>query len=113
MNEILGSLKAQACDWSELVEQLDANGDGLIDYGEFITAAVNRTRLLNEENLRIAFNLLDKDGNGQISKDELRAAFQGAACQSGDTADDESLWNQIMAEVDQNNDELISCNEFN
>ena len=106
---MLGLMRAGAQDWHELVHQLDTNQDGKIDYGEFITAAVNRTRLLNEENLRIAFNLLDKDGNGQISKDELRAAFQGAACQSGDTADDESLWNQIMAEVDQNNDEVISC----
>ena len=109
MGQVLGLMRAGAQDWHELVHQLDTNQDGKIDYGEFITAAVNRTRLLNEENLRIAFNLLDKDGNGQISKDELRAAFQGAACQSGDTADDESLWNQIMAEVDQNNDEVISC----
>ena len=59
MNEILGSLKAQACDWSELVEQLDANGDGQIDYGEFINAAVNRAKMLNEENLDMAFQLFD------------------------------------------------------
>ena len=80
MGQVLGLMRAGAQDWHELVHQLDTNQDGKIDYGEFITAAVNRTRLLNEENLRIAFNLLDKDGNGYISKDELRAAFQGAAC---------------------------------
>jgi Ca2+-binding EF-hand superfamily protein len=43
---------------------LDTNHDGKIDYGEFITAAVNRSRLLNEANLDIAFKMFDKDGNG-------------------------------------------------
>ena len=64
------------------MHQLDTNRDGKIDYGEFITAAVNRTKLLNEENLRIAFTLFDKDGNGSISKDELKAVFHGGLCQA-------------------------------
>ena len=48
MAGVLGKLKAGTSDWSELIEQLDTNGDGKIDYGEFITAAVNRQKLLNE-----------------------------------------------------------------
>ena len=48
MSNILGTLKAQASDWEELVEQLDINGDGKIDYQEFITAAVNRSKLIND-----------------------------------------------------------------
>ncbi len=59
---------------------MDTNHDGKIDYGEFITAAVNRAKLLNEENLRIAFNLFDADGNGVISKEEIRSVFHGAMC---------------------------------
>ena len=43
-----------------------------------MTAAVNRAKLLNNENLKIAFDMLDTDGNGQITKDELRAVFHGA-----------------------------------
>ena len=43
---------------------------------------MNRTKLLNEENLRIAFTLFDKDGNGSISKDELKAVFHGGLCQA-------------------------------
>ena len=64
MSQVLGVMRAGSQDWSELIHQLDTNQDGKIDYGEFITAAVNRARLLNEENLRIAFNMFDKDGNG-------------------------------------------------
>ena len=60
---------------------LDTNQDNKIDYGEFITAAINRARLLNSENLRIAFGIFDKDGNGVISKEELRAVFHGGLYQ--------------------------------
>ena len=106
-------MRAGSQDWADLVHQLDTNQDGKIDYGEFITAAVNRTRLLNAENLRIAFEIFDKDGNGQISKDEIRAVFHGGLCQAALENGDEGLWDQIMAEVDRNNDNLISYSEFN
>ena len=64
MSQVLGVMRAGGQDWNDLIHQLDTNRDGKIDYGEFITAAVNRARLLNEENLRIAFNMFDTDGNG-------------------------------------------------
>ena len=67
MTEVLGTLKAQTADWSELIDQLDTNGDGKIDYGEFITAAVNRQKLLNEQNIKLAFEIFDRDGSGEIS----------------------------------------------
>ena len=75
----MGVMKASSQDWSELIHQLDTNQDGKIDYGEFITAAVNRARLLSEENLRIAFQMFDKDGNGYISKEELKDVFNGGS----------------------------------
>ena len=50
--------------------------DGQIDYGEFVTAATNRYRLLmDEENMRTAFNVLDMDGNGEITLAELKECF--------------------------------------
>ena len=96
MGQVLGLMRAGSQDWHELVHQLDTNHDGKIDYGEFITAAVNRAKLLNSENLRIAFNLFDKDGNGSISKDELRAVFHGGLSVNnsfmGDAEDDQNIW---------------------
>lgn len=47
---------------------MDTNNDGRIDYGEFITAMTNKDRLLNEENLRIAFDIFDLNKDGFISK---------------------------------------------
>ena len=52
------------------------NKDGQIDWDEFMTAATNRYRLImDEENLRTAFNILDKDGNGSITMEELQECF--------------------------------------
>jgi len=97
MGQVLGIMRAGSQDWDDLVHQLDTNHDNKIDYGEFITAAVNRSRLLSEENLRIAFDMFDKDGNGSISKDELRAVFHGAVCQTALEDDDEAIWDEIMS----------------
>ena len=55
---------------------MDTNGDGMIDYGEFISAASDREKMINEKNLTMLFALFDTDGNGVISVDELRAVFK-------------------------------------
>ena len=64
--------------WEEIFNSLDADGDGMLDYHEFIQAATNRTALLNETNLKKAFSILDKDGNGKLCSHELQETF--AAC---------------------------------
>lgn len=64
----LGEFKSQSDDWQVLIAQLDTNNDGRIDYGEFISAAINKGRLLSLQNLTGAFKLIDKDGNGFISR---------------------------------------------
>ena len=62
-------------DWSKMVNAMDTDGDGKIDYTEFITAAYNRELLLSQQNLQIAFKMFDQDGNGQLSMDELKSVF--------------------------------------
>ncbi len=91
-----------------LFEACDANGDAKIDYTEFIAAAVEKTVLMSNENLRMAFNLIDTDGNGEISKEELKSVFGGGAVSSRP----EEIWDQIMDEVDDNNDGVIAFEEF-
>jgi len=45
----MGSFRAEFnLEWQELVDSLDTNGDGKIDYSEFITAAVNRAQILSK-----------------------------------------------------------------
>ena len=75
MKKVMGTFKAESSDWQVLVEQLDTNNDGKIDYGEFISAAVNRARLLSKQNLEVAFKMFDTDRNGFISVRELKEVF--------------------------------------
>jgi Ca2+-binding EF-hand superfamily protein len=37
------------------MKSLDKDGNGFIDYTEFITAAIDKAAFLNRENLRAAF----------------------------------------------------------
>ena len=91
-----------------MIAAMDTDGDGRIDYTEFITAAFNREVLLSKGNLDTAFKIFDADGNGSISMDELKAVFaKGSA--SGKTED---VWNEIIASADKNNDGEIDFKEF-
>lgn len=82
-------------DW---MKTLDLDGNGVIDYTEFITAAIDKTVMLNKSNLEAAFKMIDTDNSGLITIEELKAAFDTAGKK------DENLWKEIMKEVDKNND---------
>ena len=73
-------------DWEKLIECIDMNKDGQIDWDEFMTAATNRYRLImDEENLRTAFNILDKDGDGSITMEELQECFSMGSLDNSET----------------------------
>ena len=44
-----------------MLKAADANGDGTIDYTEFLAAAFQKDLLLSSQNLRAAFELFDGD----------------------------------------------------
>lgn len=88
-----------------VMDAIDTNKSGAIDYSEFVMATVNRQGLLSKQRLQAAFNLFDKDGNGSISKEELKDFFANA-----NMADSE--WKKIIQEVDENGDGEISFKEF-
>ena len=75
LEEVLGALGVEAADWRELMSQMDTDGDGMIDYAEFIAAAADREKLINDRNLKMLFELFDEDGNGVISVEELKNVF--------------------------------------
>lgn len=92
----------------QLFQACDANGDGKIDYTEFISAAMEKTLLVSKQNLRAAFDMIDANGDGELTKDELKAVFGGGhVSQRG-----EEVWDDIMKEVDHNSDGVITIEEF-
>ena len=47
--------------FEEIMNSLDRNCNGVIDYTEFLTAAADKEELLCDENLRFAFKMFDED----------------------------------------------------
>ncbi len=65
-------------EYKALMDSMDRNGDGIITWDEFVAAAIDKVTLLNERNVKAAFNVLDEDGNGRITKEELKKKFEGS-----------------------------------
>ena len=54
-----------------MMQAADVNGDGLIDYGEFVTAAADINKIISEPNIQAVFKIFDTDGDGSITASEL------------------------------------------
>ncbi|KAL6893671.1 hypothetical protein ACP4OV_007769 [Aristida adscensionis] len=90
-----------------LMEAADVNGNGYLDYGEFVAVTIHLQRLSNDGHLRTAFLFFDKDSSGYIERAELADAL---ADDSG-TTDDAAL-DSVLREVDTDKDGRISFEEF-
>ncbi|KAL9227392.1 hypothetical protein vseg_003083 [Gypsophila vaccaria] len=90
-----------------LMEVADVDGNGYLDYGEFVAVTIHLQKMENDEHFQKAFLYFDKDGSGYIELDELR---DGLVDESGET--DFEVLNEIMREVDADKDGRISYDEF-
>lgn len=62
-------------DVDDIIRMVDINGNGTIDYSEWLVATMDRDRLLTDDRLKIAFDFFDKDKNGQIDIHEIKEAI--------------------------------------
>ena len=88
----------------ELMKSCDTDGNGYIDYTEFLTATINWKVALSNERLIAAFKVYDKDGDGKISLKELVKALGHVA--------DMDFFTQMIKIADKNNDGEIDFDEF-
>ena len=89
LEEVYGGLSATA-DWSELVEKMDIDGTGGINFSEFILAASSSQKLITDENLNIAFKMFDIDGNNMITLNELKQVFDTSNL--GSKEEEKEIW---------------------
>ena len=88
---------------------LDMDGNGYIEYEEFVRAAVNKQFFMSDEVIQFAFKFFDKDNSGEITCDEIREVFEDSVIKK--SKEDISL-QKIIEEVDANGDGIISYEEF-
>ncbi|GAB1193795.1 hypothetical protein APSETT444_003024 [Aspergillus pseudonomiae] len=85
-----------------VLKAVDTNGDGYIDYSEFRTF-IDHT----EQGLWQLFQTIDRNHNGEIDKNELKAAFSNA-----DVTVSSAKLDAFFADVDTNSDGVISYPEW-
>jgi Ca2+-binding EF-hand superfamily protein len=89
-----------------IFDLVDMNGNGLIDYSEFISSAANVNQLISEKQMKAAFKAFDLDGSGEISFEEFEETFS-----AGLEIERDEL-RKIFVEFDHNKNGLINFEEF-
>lgn len=91
-----------------LFKNLFLTGNGEIDFEEFLQMMSKKIKDTDtEEEIRDAFRIFDKDGNGLISANELKQLMANL----GEKLTDEEL-DEMMREADLNGDGHIDYEEF-
>jgi len=93
-----GKAKMDSLDFKAITQGIDEDGRGLIDYTEFLAAAMDKKLYLQRDFCWAAFSLFDQDGSGSISLEELKQILD-----SGE---------YLLKEADSNGDGVIDFEEF-
>ena len=93
----------------DMIHEIDVDGDGEIQFEEFLLlfSRHKKNQLPEDEELRQAFKVFDADGNGTISKVELKRVMDMLGEKLNDAQIDE-----MMKEADINGDGEIDFGEF-
>ena len=93
---------------ADMINEVDADGNGTIDFPEFLTMMARKMKDTDsEEEILEAFKVFDKDGNGFISAAELRHIMTNL----GEKLTDEEV-DEMIREADIDGDGQINYEEF-
>eukprot|EP01025_Chloroclados_australasicus_P049366 TRINITY_DN5618_c1_g1_i1.p1 TRINITY_DN5618_c1_g1~~TRINITY_DN5618_c1_g1_i1.p1 ORF type:complete len:498 (-),score=89.57 TRINITY_DN5618_c1_g1_i1:1369-2862(-) len=90
-----------------IMENADVDGDGVIEYEEFLASTLHINKIESKEQLYKAFQHFDTDNDGCISRSELEVALKQ---HFGDIQENEL--ETIIEEVDKNHNGTIDYDEF-
>lgn len=119
MGELRGSLTNMGIfipdkDLTTMINGIDINGDGCVDGDEFqalYTLIMERQddEQDDEQDMKEAFNVFDKNGDGFISVDELGTVLGSLGLHQGRNLEDCKL---MITKVDVDGDGMVSFKEF-
>merc|ERR1712137_1302768 len=75
-------LKEIPPDLQQIMEEVDSDGSGVIDYTEFLAATLDKKVYMAEDVCWQAFRIFDRDGDGKIDKTEIQFVLNDTAVQS-------------------------------
>ncbi|XP_064545783.1 calmodulin-beta-like [Drosophila montana] len=91
-----------------MVNQVDTDGNGTIDFEEFASAMMARMKQVpDDDDLREAFNVYDKEGTGIVGPDQLRSVMIALRLKPTFEEIDE-----LIQEGDEDGDGFLSYEEF-
>ena len=90
---------------NKLFTAVDVDGSGKLEYTEFIIACTDKAQLLSDENLEICFKMMDKDGNGMITKKDISNIF-------GEFNLHDRVVGDLLKSMDKDNDGKISKEDY-
>eukprot|EP00604_Paraphysomonas_vestita_P003234 CAMPEP_0174821462 /NCGR_PEP_ID=MMETSP1107-20130205/8403_1 /TAXON_ID=36770 /ORGANISM="Paraphysomonas vestita, Strain GFlagA" /LENGTH=429 /DNA_ID=CAMNT_0016038525 /DNA_START=1230 /DNA_END=2522 /DNA_ORIENTATION=+ len=104
LRSALAKLGASPEHIENLFHSVDVDGSAEINYNEFVAAAMSKRITIDEERLMLAFETLDLDNTGFLTKDTIRKAL-------GEHMTEDEL-NEMVQEIDLNGDGQIDYMEF-
>jgi calcium-dependent protein kinase len=101
-----GELTIGEAELDDLMTRLDWNQDEIINYTEFVAAAIDKQKILSDERMTACFKMLDKDNSGKITTGEFKQIFQSKNLITNE------VWNELLKTIDINGDGEIELEEF-
>ena len=98
-------------DWEEVIKSCDMNGNGVIDFQEFISACLNRKVLVDQNDVRKAFQIIDANKDGKVTKQDFEQLFNSHKKYGGRNMDCK-LWEELLMEADKDGDGVITFDDF-
>jgi len=95
-------------DLQAILEDVDADGSGVIDYTEFLAATLDKKQYHQEDVCWAAFRVFDRDGDGKISKEEIAHVLGDGDVKNACNKD----LAELMNDIDNNGDGEIDFDEF-